>query len=116
MDTDNTVSKYDRLRGSLEGVAVFSKPSTVQNIEIITGKEETYVVETGRLAEKGDYIFVRCMDDSGVTRLAMPPKVAAAIARQRESLSKRIRTASLRQAAKDRMAAGFVPFQRKEAS
>lgn len=57
MDNDNTVAKYDRVRGGLEGVALFTKPSTVKNVQIITGKTETFVVETARHEELGDTIF-----------------------------------------------------------
>ena len=76
---DDTVAKYDRVRGGLEGVALFTKPSTVKNVQIITGKAETFVVETARHDEFGDTIFVECMDENGVTRLALPPKVAEAV-------------------------------------
>lgn len=35
MDNDHTVSKYDRIRGQLEGVALFTRPSTIKNVETI---------------------------------------------------------------------------------
>jgi hypothetical protein len=54
-DQDYTVAKYDRLRGGLQGVALFTKPSTVKNVQTITGKSETFVVETARHEELGDY-------------------------------------------------------------
>ena len=47
-DQDYTVAKYDRLRGGLQGVALFTKPSTVKNVQTITGKSETFVIETAR--------------------------------------------------------------------
>jgi hypothetical protein len=110
-----TVSKYDRVRGGLEGVALFTKPSTVRNTQIITGKTETFVVETARHSELGDTIFVECMDETGVTRLALPPKVANAIARQRESLTSRSRSRAAKEEAKRRQAEGHTPFQKKSA-
>lgn len=105
---DYTVSKYDRLRGGLEGVALFVKPSTVQNIQNITGKAETFIVQTCR-HENGDYIFVQCMDDQGVTRLALPPKVADAVARQRQALTSRRRSDASTRLARQRKDRGELP-------
>ena len=113
---DNTVSKYDRVRGGLEGVAMFTKPSTVRSVQILTGKTETYVVETARHEELGDTIFVECMDENGVTRLALPPKVANSIARQRESLTKRWRSRSAKTEMKRRQMEGMIPFQKKQSA
>lgn len=109
MDNDNTVKKYDRVRGGLEGVALFTKPSTVKNVQIITGKTETFVVETARHEELGDYIFVECMDEAGVTRLALPPRVANAIASQRESLTARRRSRAAKATAQGRKDRGELP-------
>ena len=113
---DNTVAKYDRVRGGLEGVALFTKPSTIKNVQIITGKTETFVVETARHGELGDTIFIECMDEDGVTRLALPPKVAEAIARQRDSLTTRSRSRAAKAIAQERKERGEVPFMRKSAS
>jgi hypothetical protein len=109
MSCDNTVSKYDRVRGGLEGVALFTKPSTVKNVQIITGKTETFVVETSRHEELGDTIFIECMDDLGVTRLALPPRVAAAIASQRDSLTTRRRSRAAKALAQARKDRGELP-------
>jgi len=38
-------------------------------------------VETARHEELGDYIFIECMDEAGVVRLCLPPRVANAIAK-----------------------------------
>jgi len=119
MPEDNTISKYDRLRGGLADVALFTKPSTINNVESLTGKSETFIVETARFdddeARGGDYIFVRCVDDSGmVIRLCLPPKVANAIASQRDSLTKRRRSIASRRIAQERMERGETPaFLRK---
>jgi hypothetical protein len=108
---DYTVSKYDRLRGNLHGIALFTKPSTVKNIEQITGRAETFVIETCRRDDLGgDFIFVECVDETGVTRLALPPKVANAVASQRDALTKRSRS----RAAK-RRAAAMTPEQKQAA-
>jgi hypothetical protein len=109
MENDNTIKKYDRIRGGMEGVALFTKPSTIRNVETITGRAETFVVETSRHAELGDYIFVECVDEDGVVRLCLPPKVANAIASQRDSLTARRRSIHAKATMKKRMDEGFVP-------
>lgn len=110
MDNDNTIQKYDRIRGGLVGVALFTKPSTIRNVQNITGRAETFVVETARHQELGgDYIFVECVDESGVVRLCLPPKVANAIASQRDSLSARRRSISAKATARARMDRGEQP-------
>jgi hypothetical protein len=109
MDNDNTVAKYDRIRGGLEGVALFTKPSTIKNVQVVTGKAETFVVETARHEELGDTIFVECMDENGVTRLALPPRVAKAIAAQRDSLTARRRSRSAKAVAAARKERGELP-------
>ncbi len=106
---DNTVTKFDRVRGGLEGVALFTRPSTVKNVQIITGKAETFVVETARHEELGDTIFIECMDEDGVTRLALPPKVAKAIASQRDSLTARRRSRAAKAKAQARKDRGELP-------
>jgi hypothetical protein len=58
-------------------------------VQSIKGKSEIFVIETARYEDiGGDYIFIECMDESGVVRLALPPKVANVVACQRDSLSR----------------------------
>lgn len=118
---EKIISKYDDTRGSLEmqrlsGAAFFTKPSTVKNVEHIKGWAETFVVETARDPEKGDTIFVECVDERNqVQRMALPPKVANAIARQREALTARMRSRAAKAQAQARKDAGYIPFRmRKE--
>ena len=106
---DNTIQKYDRIRGGMQGVALFTKPSTIRNIQTITGRAETFVVETSRHEELGDYIFVECVDENGVVRLCLPPKVANAIASQRDSLTSRRRSIASKATAKARKDRGELP-------
>lgn len=113
---DATVGIYDRVRGGLHGVAMFTKATTVRNTQFITGKTETFIVETARHAELGDTIFVECMNDDGVIRLALPPKVADAISRQRETLTARSRSRAAKAVAQERKDRGEIPFAKKAAS
>ena len=103
------VSKYDRSRAQLQGVSMFTKPSTIKHVDFITGKSETFVVETCRREDLGDYIFIESVSETGVVRLALPPKVANAIANQRDSLTKRRRSATAKRIAKERMDRGELP-------
>jgi hypothetical protein len=108
--SDNTVSKFDRIRGSLDGIALFTKPTTVQNIETVTGKGETFIVETARHAELGDTIFIQSIDENQqVTRLALPPTVANAIQRQRDALTSRSRSRASKTVAQARKDRGELP-------
>ena len=108
-ENDNQIEKYDRIRGGMQGVALFTKPSTVRNIQDITGKAETFVVETCRHDEFGDFIFVECVDDTGVKRLCLPPKVANVIASQRDALTAKRRSRAMKAVAKERMDRGELP-------
>jgi hypothetical protein len=111
MSDDNTISKYDRLRGGLDGHGLFTKVSTIQNVQQLTGKAETFTVETCRFDELGgDFIFVQCIDENQmVTRLALPPRVANAIASQRDSLTARRRSLAGKAQAKARKDRGELP-------
>ena len=115
MDNDNQISKYDRAYGGMHDVCLRTKPSTINNIEL-TGRTETFIVETMRHAEYGDFIFVRYIDGSGaVVRLALPPKVANAIAAQRDSLTAKRRSIASKGVAQARKDRGEQPgFMRKK--
>jgi hypothetical protein len=109
MDNNNQVPKYDRLRGGLEGIALFAKPSTIRNVETITGRAETFMVETGRHSELGDFVFIELTDEFGVIRICLPPKVANVVASQRDALSARRRSLSAKRIMDERLANGFDP-------
>jgi hypothetical protein len=103
------VNKYDRLYGGLHDVSLSTKPSTIKHVQALTGRSETFVIQTFRHEELGDYIFIEALDEGGLTRLALPPKVASAIAAQRESLTRRRRSISSRATMQRRMSEGWVP-------
>jgi hypothetical protein len=115
MINDNTVSKYDRIRGGLEGVALFTRASTVKHVETLTGRAETFIVETARHDELGDTVFVEMMDENGVVRLALPPKVSNLIVSQRDALTARRRRSAGKAQAKARKDRGEIPgFMRRK--
>ena len=117
MDQDHAISKYDRTYGGWRDVSLYTKPSTIQSVDL-TGRAETFIVQTMRHEEKGDMIFVQCMDEnSTVTRLALPPRVAAAIASQREALTARRRRIASKRVAQERKDRGELPgFMKKRAA
>src|SRR6266566_4872244 len=99
----------------MHGVALFTKPSTIKNVQNITGESETFVIETCRHNELGDFIFIEMMDRDGVTRVALPSKAANAIAAQRESLTDRRRSIAGKTNAQARKDRGELPgFMRKK--
>lgn len=107
---------FDRLAGLLEGLpdVTSCKPSTVRTVEPLLGNSQTFVITTYRQKEIGDSIFVEMMDRNGSARFVLPPKVADAIARQRESLTARNRSKAARAAAQERRDRGIVPFEKKQ--
>lgn len=106
-----TLDKFDRAMGNLSGLpdATHTKPSTVSNVSAILGVTQTFIIETWRQTEIGDTIFLQCADDSGLVRLVIPPKVADAIARQRDSLTVKVRRAIGKAQAAARKARGELP-------
>jgi hypothetical protein len=109
MNDEYLISKYDRLYGALRDVSIYTKPSTIQNVDL-TGRAETFIVQTMRHEERGDTIFVQCLDENAnVIRLALPPKVANAIASQKDALTARRRSSSAKAVARARMERGELP-------
>jgi hypothetical protein len=110
---ENTVHKYDRKYGNLLDVSLSTKPSTIKIVEQLTGRSETFIIQTLR-HEDGDYIFIECADEEGLTRLFLPPKVANIIASQRDALTKKSRSRASKIVMANRMASGEVlPFFKK---
>lgn len=111
---------YDRLMSAYDGLpgVIKTKPSTVRTVAPILGSSQTWVLTTFRQRQevgggKGvrarDFIFLEAMSKEGMVRLVLPPQVADAIARHRESLTKRSRRSAAKAVAADRMARGEVP-------
>lgn len=115
--TTQTIDKFDRTFGALQDVALCSKPTTIEYVEPVTGRVQTFVVQTFR-TENGDYIFIKTMDDGGLIRIALPPKVTATMSRQKVALSKRSRSLRGKRVMQERMASPDwkppVPPQRRK--
>jgi hypothetical protein len=113
----DTVPVFDRLMGALHGLpdVVSSKPSTIRTMLPVIGASQVYIVQTYRQREAGDTVFVESVSSEGTYRIALPPAVADAIARQREALTTKARSKAGKTAAADRKARGELPgFMRKK--
>jgi hypothetical protein len=115
MDQDHSITKYDRTYGGWRDVSLYTKPSTIQSVDL-TGRAETFIVQTMRHEEKGDHVIVKFVDKEGVKRLILPPKVTGTIVRQRDALTARSRSNTAKATAKARKDRGELPgFMKKKA-
>lgn len=94
------IDPFDRLIGKIDGLpdVTKSRPTTVTTVMPILGNAQTYVVQTYKDRDEGFFVFLQMVDADGRARISIPPKVAQAIYRQRDALTK----ASRRQAGRDR--------------
>jgi hypothetical protein len=115
--SDQMPDAYDRLLGALDGLpdVVQSRPTTIRLTTPLLGNSQTFIVQTVRQKDKGDTIFLEVVSREGSQRIAIPPGVANAIARQRDALTAKSRSKAARAQAQDRKDRGVVPFLKKEA-
>jgi hypothetical protein len=113
MTNDNTISEFDRLVGALEGLpdVVKSKPTTVRAMLPLIGIARSFIVQTYRQKERGDTIFIETVGHGETIRLAIPPQVADAIARQRDGLGTKSRSKAAKATMADRIARGETPHR-----
>lgn len=115
MPEEKKITLFDRMIGDLHGLpdTTASKLSTITNVTAMTGEAQTFIVQTYRQRERGDTIFLQSVSAEGSYRIAIPPRVADAIARQRESLGSTIRSRTAKEKMKERMASGWRPSFKK---
>jgi CRISPR/Cas system-associated protein Csm6 len=113
MTNDNTISEFDRLVGALEGLpdVVKSSASTVRAMLPLIGIARSFIVQTYRQKDRGDTIFIETVGHGETIRLAIPPQVSDAIARQRDSLGTKSRKKAARAVMAERIARGETPHQ-----
>ena len=115
---DRQVDAFDRAVGALTDLpdVIRTRPS-VQRITLpLVGHSHTFITQTFKQRDVGDTIFLEVSSKEGHFRLVLPPKVADVIARQRDSLAHRSRSKAAKEKTERRMAEGFVPFRKKQAS
>jgi hypothetical protein len=104
---------YDRMINQLDGLpdVTSTRPSTVDTITFL-GTAQTWIVRTFRQRERGDTIFVQYIDAHGGHRFVIPPKVAEAIASQRDSATAKNRKKAGRASYETQVASGNDPKDR----
>jgi len=111
-------SEFDRITASLNGLpdVTHAGPSTIRSVSFI-GTSQTFIVTTYRMRDKGDTIFLETISGEGSLRLVIPPAVADAISRQRDSLTTKVRRKVGRANAEARKQRGELPgfMKRKKA-
>jgi hypothetical protein len=119
-DTTKAFDTYDRQIGALKGLpdVIEVKPSTVRVSIPLLGLSQTFIVQTIRQRGVGDHVFLETVSRDGAIRIVLPPQVADAIARQRETLTAKSRSKAAKTLAQERKARGELPafLKRKKAS
>ena len=105
---------FDRAYGQAQGFP-HTRESTITTANVMgVGGVRQYIVQTFRVPELGDTVFITITGPEGLTRVHLPAKVTTAIASQREALSKQSRVRAGKARAMADKAAGIVPgFMRK---
>ena len=121
---DDTTSRmpdtYDRLLGALDGLPgmASTKPATIETITPILGTSHTFIVRTFRQQAESETdkpapaqftVFLKFIEGTQAIKIAIPPKVADLIARQREALTTQARRRQATRAAATRKARGIRP-------
>ena len=100
---------FDRAYGQAQGFP-HTKPSTITVANVMgIGGVRSYTVETFRIPELGDSVFVIIAGPEGLQRVHIPPSVSNIVARQRDALSTQSRRRSAKAAAEERKAQGKKP-------
>lgn len=107
----NMPDAFDRRRAVLlqQPAVTETRPSIHRVDEDLLGTTRTFIVQTVRQAELGDTIFLECFGRGMQARLVLPPKVAEAIARQRDALSTAVRRKQGQRVAAELKAQGKAP-------
>jgi hypothetical protein len=102
---------FDRLLGSLHGLpdVTCTKPSTIRTVTPLLGTSQMFIVQTYRQRDKGDVIFLECVNKDGSMRIAIPAAVSDAIARQRDALTGKVRSKIGKATAQARKDRGELP-------
>jgi len=111
MAADNLLptDPFDKLFARLTGLpnGAQTAPTVIQDADYY-GNVTSYMVQTVR-HEGGDTTFVTTVNASGSVRFILPPKVLAAIDRQREANTKTVRRRHGKRIAAERAERGEAP-------
>jgi tRNA A37 threonylcarbamoyladenosine dehydratase len=111
-DSDYIVDAFDRIRAGMDGRPDVTRTriSTVRSVDPLVGNVSTFLIESIRVKDVGDTIFLEVANKDGNIRIVIPPKGANVIARQRDSLANQVRSKLAKAQAKARKEAGIEPF------
>ncbi len=98
----------DTLRRLLDNPSAVSTPGSTINTQTLLGHTESWIVKTVRTDGK-DTAFIQQISAAGSQRIVLPPAVTAALGRQREALSAKLRRQAARRAADTRKQRGIEP-------
>lgn len=104
-------SIFDRTLRNMQGIpdVANTKATTVRHITPVLELAQTFIIQTYRHREYGDTCFIEYIGTEGSMRVALPPPVMDAIARQRDALTGKNRRNAAKQQAALRKAAGIQP-------
>jgi hypothetical protein len=102
---------FDRMIGSLHQLPDVSttKATTIRTLVPLIGSSQVFVIQTFRQRIEGDTIFLETVSSEGTIRIAIPPAVSDAIARQRDALTDKNRSKAAKSNAQARKDRGLEP-------
>lgn len=116
-DTNDTPrDAFDRALGLIQDLpdVLGTKPTTIIDSMPLVGTSQTFIVQTYRQKDEGDRIFLQHVTAEGHRRIVIPAKVAQAIARQRDQLTKRSRSRAAKAAAANGQPKGFAAMTEEQ--
>lgn len=100
---------FDRAYGQAQGFS-HTRPRTITAANVMgIGGVRSYIIESYRIPEAGDSVFIQITGPEGLQRVHLPPAVSNAIASQRDALTTMARKRAGRERAAADKAAGVVP-------
>jgi hypothetical protein len=102
---------FDRKKASLTGKpdVTSTEQSVVTDLDPVTEVASTFIVQTYRQREVGDFVFLQFIGKDGSFRVYLPPGVSDAIVRQRDAVTAKNRRRAAKAEAARRKAAGIKP-------
>ena len=109
-----TTDQFDRVLSSMIGLpnGAHTQPTVIQHIDFY-GNATSYMIQTAR-TDEGAVSFITQVNAAGSVRYVLPSSVLAALDRQRDALTTKIRRRHGKRIAEERKAAGLAPgFSKK---
>lgn len=103
--------QFDRTFASLTGRpdVAMTQPSPIRTVHPVLETPQSYIVQSARERDGGDWVFLEYIGKEGSVRMVLPPAVTERIARQAVALTSKNRKAAAKEQAQKRKAAGIKP-------